>query len=366
MTSDLLYQLALTMIPQIGPVQAKILLQQAEPREIFRMKKSLLEKIEGIGTVRASAINHFAGFPQAEKEIAFIEKYHIRPLFITEPQYPRRLLNCYDSPTLLFYKGEADLNVPKVVAVIGTRNHTEYGKQSTEKIIRELSSHNIHVVSGLAFGIDALAHKAAVKNKLVTTGVLAHGLDQLYPPEHTGLARDMIREGGGLLTEFRQGVKPDKHHFPSRNRIVAGMSDLTLVIETGQKGGSMITADLANGYNRDVFAIPGRINDSRSEGCNLLIQQNKAVLFTTTEELLLTMGWEERSVPRPKNQTALFIELSANEQRIMGILKEKDAVHIDEINLRSGLSSSTVAAVILNLELQNVIVSLPGKLYKLS
>lgn len=366
MNPELLYQIALTMVPNVGPVQAKILLQQAEPREVFRMKKSLLEKIEGIGTVRASAINRFAEFQQAEKEIAFIEKYKIRPLFITEPAYPRRLLNCYDSPTLLFYKGEADLNMPKMVAVIGTRNHTEYGKQCCEKIIRELSSHNIHVVSGLAFGIDAIAHRAALKNKLVTTGVLAHGLDQLYPPEHTSLARDMIREGGGLLSEFRQGVKPDRHNFPSRNRIVAGMCDLTLVIETGHKGGSMITAELANGYNRDVFAIPGRMTDTRSEGCNLLIQQNRAALFTNTEELLLAMGWEERQIPKPRSQTSLFIELSTNEQRIMGILREKDAVHIDEINLRSGLSSSTVAAVILNLELQNVIVSLPGKLYKLA
>ncbi|MES1221692.1 MAG: DNA-processing protein DprA, partial [Bacteroidota bacterium] len=280
---------------------------------------------------------------------------------------PKRLLNCYDSPTLLYYKGTADLNASKIVAIIGTRSHTDYGKQVTEKLVKEFSEQNVTIISGLAFGIDALAHKAAIKNDLPTVGVLAHGLDQIYPFEHSGLAKDMIKHNGGLLTEFRSKSKPDKHNFPTRNRIVAGISDATIVIETGIKGGSMITAELANGYNKDVFALPGRITDAKSAGCNYLIKNNKAMLLTDARELTEIMGWEERSHKSDvKRQKEIFIELSKDEKIIIDILNEKEAVHIDEINLRSGLSSSAVASAILTLELQNAVVSLPGKLYQLA
>lgn len=367
MNKDLLYQIALTLIPNIGPVQAKILLQQYEPAEVFKAKRSDLEKMEGIGSIRAGKIKDFDDFKTAEEEITFIEKYRITPLFITDAAYPKRLLNCYDSPTLLYYKGEADLNASKIIAVIGTRSHTDYGKQVTETLINDLAELQVTVVSGLAYGIDAIAHKASVKNNLPTIGVLAHGLDQVYPAQHTGLAKDMIREKGGLLTEFRSKTKPDKHNFPTRNRIVAGMSDATIVIETGVKGGSMITAELANGYNKDVFAFPGKVTDSKSGGCNYLIKNNKAVLLTDAQELIEVMNWEETNrKEKGKKQKELFIELTAEEKIITGILNEKETVHIDEINLKSGLSSSTVAAAILSLELQNVVVSLPGKRYHLS
>jgi DNA processing protein len=200
-----------------------------------------------------------------------------------------------------------------------------------------------------------------------TIGVLAHGLDQIYPAEHAGLAKDMIKHAGGLLTEFRSRNNPDKHNFPSRNRIVAGMCDATIVIETGIKGGSMITAELANGYNKDVFAFPGKVTDPKSLGCNQLIKNNKAMLLSNAEELVQVMGWEERSKKSEvRGQKQLFIELTANEKIIIQILQDKDMVHIDELNIRSGFSSSAVAAAILNLELQNVIVSLPGKLYRLA
>ena len=366
MYSELAYQLALTLIPNIGPVQAKILLQHHDVGEIFKAKKRDLERIEGIGTIRAESIKSFTDFVKAEAEIAFIEKYKIRPLFITDKDYPRRLLNSYDSPTLLYYKGEADLNSEKIIAIIGTRNNTEYGKQVTEELIRELTEHKVIVVSGLAYGIDAIAHKAALKNNLKTIGVLGHGLDQVYPSQHTGLAKEMLRAGGGLLTEFRSKTKPDKHNFPARNRIVAGMSDASIIIETGIKGGSMITAELANNYNKDVFAYPGRVNDGKSAGCNYLIKNNKAVLLTDAQELIELMNWEEKKKPTAKKQKELFIELSPEEKLIIDILKEKTSVHIDEINLKSGLSSSSVAAAILNLELQNVVLSLPGKLYQIA
>ena len=365
---DLLYQLALSEVPNIGCVHAKILAQQfGSAEKIFNAKQHLLEKIEGIGEIRAKAIKAFTNFSNAEGEIKFIEKYKIKPLFLTDKDYPKRLLNCYDSPTLLFYKGDADLNVSKIIAIIGTRNHTEYGKQQTEKLVKELSSQNVLVVSGMAFGIDAIAHKASYKNTLATVGVLGHGLDQIYPPEHSNLAKEMLKHGGGLLTEFRSNTKPDKHNFPTRNRIVAGMSDATIVIETGEKGGSMITAELANGYNKDVFALPGRVNDNKSAGCNFLIRNNKAMLLTDAEELIEVMGWEERSRKSGvSSQKEIFIELSKDERIIVDILREKESVHIDELNLKSGLTNSTAAAAILNLELQNVVISLPGKLYRLS
>lgn len=363
MPNELFYQLALTLVPNVGAVQAKILLQHFDAPEIFRAKKKQLENIEGIGEIRAKSIRQFKAFERVEEEMGFIEKYKISPLFITDENYPKRLLNCYDSPTLLYYKGAADLNASKIVAVIGSRTHTDYGRQVTEKLAADLAAQDILVISGLAFGIDAIAHKAAIKNNLPTVGVLAHGLDKVYPYEHTALAKDMLKQNGGLLTEFRSNTKPDKHNFPNRNRIVAGMSDVTIVVETGIKGGSMITAELANGYNKDVFAFPGKTTDAKSAGCNYLIKSNKAILLTDAQQLMETMGWEEKKKAPIKKQKELFIELTNDEKLIVDILKEKETAHIDEINLRSGLSSSSVAQAILNLELQNIIKGIPGKIY---
>jgi DNA processing protein len=347
-------------------VQAKILIEHfGNAESVFKAKEAGLKNIEGIGAIRAKAIKSFTDFSATEEEIKFIEKFRIKPLFITDKDYPQRLLNCYDSPTLLFYKGTADLNTSKIIAIIGTRSHTEYAKQVTDKLVKELAGQNVLIVSGMAFGVDAIAHKAAIKNGLPTVGVLAHGLDQMYPAEHSNLAKEMIKHSGGLLSEFRSRTKPDKHNFPIRNRIVAGMSDATIVIETGIKGGSMITAELANGYNKDVFAIPGKVTDTKSAGCNYLIKNNKAMLLTDAQGLIDIMNWEDKKKPSVKKQKELFIELTADEKIIAKILQEKEAVHIDEINIRSGLSSSAVAAAILNLELEGVISSKPGKMYSL-
>ena len=367
--NDLLYPISLTLVPNIGCVQAKILVEHfGNAESVFKAKESKLKNIDGIGEIRANSIKSFRDFSIAEEEIKFIGKFRIKPLFLTDKDYPKRLLNCYDPPTLLFYKGTADLNTSKIIAIIGTRTHTEYAKQVTDKLVKELAPQNVLIISGMAFGVDAIAHKAALKNNLSTVGVLAHGLDQIYPSEHTGLAKDMIKHSGGLLTEFGSHTKPDKHNFPVRNRIVAGMSDATIVIETAIKGGSMITAELANGYNKDVFAIPGKITDAKSDGCNYLIKNNKAVLLTDAQQLIETMGWEEKAKSKKerKSQREIFIELTKEEKIVVDILKEKDTTHIDEINLKSGLSSSAVAAAILNLELQNVILSLPGKIYRLA
>lgn len=365
MDEDLLYKIALTLLPQVGPVHAKNLLEHLSPKEIFHAKTSTLEKIDRIGPARAKLIKQFKQFEEAEQEILFIEKNKIKPLFIQDEDYPKRLLNCYDSPTLLYQKGSTILNHPRIVAVVGSRMYTEYGRQLTEKLIQEMAGSNVLVVSGLAYGIDALAHKACLHNKLKTVAVLAHGLNTIYPPEHASLAKDIIREEGGLLTELTSKVAPDKHHFPARNRIVAGMCDATIVVQTGDKGGSMITAELANGYNKDVFAFPGRVNDEKSSGCNQLIKDNKATLLTDARQLLQTMGWlDEHKKPVRKIQREIFIELSAEQRKILDLLNERNSATIDEINLLSGLTNSEVAAAILTLELENLIVSLPGKIYQ--
>ena len=364
MSSDVLFQVALTLVPNVGAVQAKILVEHFGTAEnIFKARKKELDLLEGIGEVRANAIKYFNDFATAEAELVFLDKFRIQPLFLTDEEYPKKLLSCYDSPTLLFYRGQADLNHEKTISIIGTRNNTEYGRQLTEQLIEGLKSLNILVVSGLAYGIDAIAHKSAVQNNLPTVGVLAHGLDTIYPAAHKSLAKQMLLNGG-LLSEFRKETLPDKHNFPRRNRIVAGIADCTIVIETAARGGSMITAELANGYNRDVFAVPGKVTDSKSAGCNYLIKNNKAVLITSAEDVIENMGWMPKKL-KAKQQKELFITLTSEEQTIVDLLRQKESLHVDELFLQSGLNSSTVAAAILNLEFENIVASLPGKMYRL-
>ena len=366
MDNDLLYQVALTRVANIGDVHAKSLINiYGDAAAIFKAPRRQLENIEGIGTSRAGSIKNFKDFRACEEEIAFIEKYKISPLFINSEDYPQRLLNCYDSPALLYYRGNADLNRPRIVSIVGTRNHSEYGKQVCEKLLAELKDHDVLVVSGLAFGIDSIAHKAALKNNIQTVAVLAHGLDRIYPPQNKMLAKHMT-ENGGLLTDFRSGTNPDKQNFPKRNRIAAGICDALIVIESGKKGGSLITAELGNSYNKDVFAIPGRTIDSKSEGCNYLIKNNKASLITCATDLLETMNWDTRKKNNVKKQRALFIELSADEKVIVGILQQKESIQVDELYIKSGLSSSAAAAALLMLEMEGIVLSLPGKVYKLT
>lgn len=364
MNNDLFYQIALTLVPQIGCVQARLLIEKyGDAKTVFHASKDSLGKTEGIGAVRAENIRSFKGFDRVETEIAFIEKYNIQPLFFTDTVYPQRLLNCYDFPVLLFCKGEVNLNASRIVSIVGTRHPTDYGKRMTETLLQELAGMDILVISGLAYGIDALAHKYALKNNLPTVGVLGHGLDSIYPAQHKTLAMDMIRNGS-LLTEFYSTTKPDKHNFPARNRIVAGMCDAVIVIETAIKGGSMITAEIANSYNKDVFAFPGKTTDVKSEGCNYLIKSNKAALLTNGQDFISTMGWKNIQV-RKNVQLQIFAGLNENEQKLASIIHKKNHVHIDELSIYSGLSSNTISAAILNMELQGIIRCLPGKRYSL-
>jgi DNA processing protein len=362
---DLLYQIALTRVPQIGDVHAKILVQTLQTASaVFSTSKRQLEKIEGIGTVRAASIKSFTDFNRIETEIAFIEKYQIKPIFFNNPEYPQRLLNCYDSPAMLYYRGNTSLSAEKIISIVGTRVNSEYGKYCCEQLVDGLKDQSILIVSGLAFGIDAIAHKAALRFGLHTVGVLAHGLDRIYPAQHKSLARQML-EQGGLLTDFISGQDPDKQNFPRRNRITAGICDALVVIESGKKGGSLITAELGNGYNKDVFAFPGRITDQKSEGCIQLIKQNKAVLITNATDLLQAMQWDDTKKPVKVKQRSLFVTLSSDAQQILDLFKTKQVITIDDISHLAGLSSSSTASALLSLEMEGIIAAKPGKQYEL-
>ncbi len=364
MNNDLLYQIALTQVPHIGDVHAKALVNVFQHAQaIFEAPKQQLERIEGIGTIRANSIKRFRDFNICEAEIKFIEKNKIEPLFVTSEKYPKRLLHCIDSPPLLYYKGNANLNANKIISIVGTRNHSEYGKIMCEQFIEDLKNHSVTIVSGLAYGIDSIAHKSAIKNNLPTIAILAHGLDKIYPPQNKLLAKQMI-EHGGLLTDFKSGSNTDKQNFPKRNRITAGMCDALIVIETGATGGSLITAEQANGYNKDVFAVPGRITDSKSEGCNRLIKNNKAALISCAKDLIQMMNWEDIH-PLPKKQRQLFIELSPSEKKIIQLIEEAGQMHIDDLIFKSGFTNSVIAGTLLNLEMNSLIQVSPGKLYKI-
>lgn len=363
---QLLYQVAITLIPGIGDITAKKLIAYCGGVEgVFNEKKVHLEKIPGIGSAIAGLITTSDVFERAEEELKFIEKHKIDTVFFTEKAYPNRLKNCDDSPVLLYYKGNFDFNAPKFLSVVGTRKITDYGKEICEQIIEDLASENVIIISGLAYGVDICAHKAALKNKMKTAAVLGHGLDRIYPALHRETAKEIL-ENGALITDYLSGTNPDRENFPKRNRIVAGMTDAVLVVESSTKGGSLITAEIANSYNRDVFAIPGRVKDKYSEGCNWLISRNKAALVTSAKEIMYMMGWESKTETKKNVQKQLFIELTAEEKILADILSAKGQTNIDTLTFDSKMSMSKVAATLLNLEFAGVVSSLPGKVYKLN
>jgi DNA processing protein len=363
MEDEWLYRLALTLVPQIGDIQARELVTRlGSAKAVFTASLRTLETVEGMGRLRARAIRSFRGFQRAEEELRFVEKKGITPLFLTDPAYPQRLLHCADAPLVLFYKGSASLNVGRTIGIVGTRSNTAYGRSFTQQLVEDLGRENLLIVSGLAMGIDAIAHRAALKVGLPTLGVVAHSLDKIYPAEHAGLAREMIAQGG-LLSEFFSGTKPDRHHFPLRNRIVAGLCDALVVIETDRKGGSMITAKLADAYHRDVFALPGRNTDPKSSGCNWLIRQKKAMLLQDAAQLLEEMGWASTK-PLARPQRELFIELPPQEATLLELLSKQESISLDELNLRLPGPASNLATSLLALELKGLIQTLPGLRYR--
>jgi DNA processing protein len=360
------YQVALCMLPGIGPVSAKRLVSHCGTAgEVFRQKKSHLLKIPHIGEATANALHNKEVMLRAENELKFAEKKNIRILFYLDADYPNRLKQCYDSPAVLFFSGNCSLDQQRIVNIVGTRKITAYGEMLIEKLVQDFAGKNILVVSGLAYGVDIAAHRAALHHGLETIGVLAHGLDLIYPSAHKTTAKKMIAQGG-LLTDFPSGTNPDKENFPMRNRIVAGMCDATIVIESGESGGSMITAEFATNYNRDVFAFPGRIDDVASAGCLKLIKANKAALATSAEDILKAMGWDEENIKEKKpQQKTLALPVNPEEEKIVSALRDHGNVYIDEICSSSGFGMGKVSSLLLTLEFAGLVKSLPGKFYRL-
>jgi DNA processing protein len=362
---DLIYKIALTLIPGVGSVNGKSLVAYCGGvKAVFMEKKRALLKIPGIGEQTVNALANHNVFGRAEEELSFIEKNNIAPLFYLDKEYPVRLKQCHDSPLLLYYKGTADLNVSKVVAMVGTRKATEYGRDMCRKIIEGLVEHNALIVSGLAYGIDTWSHKAALDTKLETVGVLGHGLDRIYPFANRSLAEKMA-ETGGLLCEYMSNTMPDRENFPMRNRIIAGMSDAVVVVEAGASGGALITAEIANSYNRDVFAVPGRLGDPHSEGCNKLIKINKAALIQSAKDISYLLNWDELKVQKKTIQRQLFLELTPDEEIIVNVLKERGDLDIDTLLIESKILPAKAASILLNMEFEGILRCLPGKVYRL-
>ncbi|MEY3245402.1 MAG: DNA-protecting protein DprA [Bacteroidota bacterium] len=363
MNEEIFYHLALTLVPQIGDIQIGLLLKHfGEPSLVFKANRKSLESIAGIGTIRAEAIKKFSGFNRVEEELKFIARNKIEILIKHTPDYPSRLEYCIDSPHVLFYKGSQSLNQQHIVAVVGTRAPTDYGKERVAAFIETLAQVDVLVVSGLAYGIDTLVHRDCVKYKVNTVGVLGHGLDQIYPSSNRILASEMIHRGG-LLSEFMHGTKPDRQNFPKRNRIVAGMVDAVVVIESGEKGGSLITAEIANSYNKDVFAYPGRTTDLGSMGCNHLIRTHRADLITSGTDFIEFMGWNPVTKTKKAIQAELFLSLEGNEKQLYDLVLEREPVGIDELIVQTMLKPSEVSAILFSLEMRGLVSPRPGKLY---
>ncbi len=356
------YQIGLSLIEGVGDVVGKKLLAHfGSAKSVFFAKQSQLEKINGVGKVLVNAILNTDALERAEEQLSYVKKEKVNHLFYTDKQYPYRLKQCEDAPLNLYYKGTINFEHDKFISIVGTRKATAFGKQFTEQLVKELAVYNPVIVSGLAYGIDVAAHKAALKFGLKTIAVFAHDLDRVYPAAHSTLAKT-ISNNGSLLTEFIKGINSDRQNFPKRNRIVAGLSDATIVVESAAKGGSLITADIANSYNREVFAVPGSPDNSAAKGCNYLIKTQRAILLESAKDVIKGLNWD---VKIKSVQQSIFIELNDDEQKIIDALS-KNEMHIDALVNKLSWGFSKVANELLKAEFKGLITSLPGKIYKKS
>ncbi len=368
-TDERICSIALSLCPNIGHIGAKRLVDGAGSAvEVFRRRKELPDLMPDVQPSVVTALDCPAAFQRAEREMEFVEKNNLSCLTLKDEDYPSRLRECEDAPLFLFFKGHADFNTLHVINMVGTRRATDYGKQFCADFLRDLSAlcPNLLVVSGLAYGIDINAHRAALANQLPTVAVLAHGLDRLYPYVHRKTAVEML-PNGGLLTEFLTETLPDRYNFVSRNRIVAGMCDATIVVESATKGGSLITAELADGYHRDCFAVPGRINDDASQGCNRLIRDNKAILLQSAEEFMQAMGWSplpDCAGTSTPVQRDFFPELSEEEERIVRLLSQRGDLHINTIVVDTNIPVNRMSALLFELEMKGVVKALVGGTYR--
>jgi DNA processing protein len=361
------HKIALGLIPGIGDINArKLVAHFGSVEAVFSEPYKSLIKIPGIGEVLAGNISNKSYLEKAEKEAEYVSRNNIRTFFYLDNDYPARLKQCEDSPVTLFYRGECDLNFTRALSVVGTRNATPRGKDICEKIISKIGIDypGTLIISGLAYGIDIAAHKSALNSNLPTIAVLGHGFGTLYPSVHSQVASEIL-VSGGLLTDFVSDELPERNNFIKRNRIIAGLSDATLVVESGMKGGALITADIAASYNRDVFAIPGRTDDQWSSGCNYLIKRNKASLVENSDDIGYLMNWKSGVSDRAV-QKKLFIELEGEEKLIYELINVSSEINIDLICRETGIPVYRLSAMLLKLEFDGLIKCLPGNIYRIS
>ncbi len=361
----LIYQLALTLIPKIGAITArKLIAYVGSPEGVFLEKPSNLRLIPGIGPFLAGQLSYKNYLPEAEAEIQNMQKFNIVPVYFQDPGYPWRLRNCEDGPLLLFYRGSPDFSRTKLLSIVGTRNASQYGREVCGSIVSELAEKypELVIVSGLAYGIDITAHRQAMENGLDTFAVLAHGLNTIYPSSHADTAKKIMIQGA-LISDFHTSVKPERNNFLRRNRIIAGLSEGTLVIESGVKGGALITAEIASSYNREVFAVPGRTTDVYSAGCNQLIQNNIAALVEKASDIEVLLNWET-SKPAGEPKQILNAPLSPEEKKILLTITETPGVGQDILSIRTGIPIHKLMGTMLQMELRNWVTVMPGNLYK--
>ncbi len=362
--TELLYRIALSIAPAIGPITARKLIDKAgEASDVFKLKRDDLGSITGIGPRVLGSLNASTLLPKAEKEMEFIEKHSISALYFKDPGFPQRLNNCKDGPILLYAKGDQGLDPVRSLSVVGTRKASGYGRDLCMEIIRGLADlvPGLVIVSGLAYGIDVIAHRAALEWGLPTVAVLGHGLNTLYPSSHRETAKKIIHQGA-LVTDFSSGMGPERNNFLRRNRIIAGMSDATLVVESAEKGGALITAHMAFHYDRLVFAVPGRTGDSRSTGCNNLIKKNMAALTESPEEIITHLNWDIPDVHSTEPvQEMGFVGF---ERKILLAIADSPGINPDGLSRNTGIQVHEVMAVLLEMELKEWISSEPGNRYR--
>ena len=361
---ELIYVLALQKTKGIGEVIAKKLISTlGSAAAVYGEKSKNIGKINGIGSITLANLKDKTPLKEAEKEVENIINNKLKILYFLDDDYPIRLKYCIDSPLLLFQKGNTKFENRKIISIVGTRNMTPYGRDCCEQIIADLKEFNPIVVSGFAYGVDICAHRAALKNGLETVAVLAQGFSSIYPKVHKKYEKEVL-ENGSFLTEFWFHEEPLREHFLQRNRIIAGISEATIVIESADKGGSLVTADIADSYNRDVFAVPGRVSDKYSKGCNNLIKQNKAILLSSANDLITELNWEKLSTKKIVIQPKLFEELLPDEQLIISFLQKNGKHELDLISLKNQLTIQKTASMLFNLEMKGMIKALPGKMFE--
>lgn len=363
-TDDLFYNLALQSIVGIGPIGAKkLLIHFGSAKKVFKAKTSEYEKIKDLSAIIRNQLKNSTILKKIENEMRFLENNNIRATCLEDSNYPSRLKHCRDAPIVLFSKGNIDFKKRNIISIVGTRRMTTYGRQFLKQFMRDIKKYDPIVISGLAYGIDCCAHQESLRNDISTIAVLAHGLDRVYPKTHIGIARKMLNNGG-LISEFWSGTNPERTNFIKRNRIIAGLSEATLVIESASKGGSLITADMAFSYHRDVMAVPGKNTDKYSEGCNMLIKKNMAAMITSAADLESVLDWKPRTTQHRSLRKNRIVDLHNDEKHLYHSLLLSDKIQLDSLSLQVDFTIQKTASILLKLELKGMVRSFPGKLYQ--